>query len=436
MHSHFFFQWCPSGDAFIIGSDLKRLESETLPQFFRHNRFQSLVRQLNFYSFRKINRERNVWIYKHSLFHRDRPQDLHLVRRRTCPGLDGRKQRFSRFSARKLSQNDVSEDDSSIDSVVEDVVVPKRKSEAVDFNSDRNKRMRRFSLPAPESIVVDTTVIEESSVQEGVEDYSSLGQSTSSANRKDIAEQSLIVSEVASKLEEFVRKAMKGRVGGKRRGQSGVVTPPYGHSSSMSTAAVLSYDDEYPYDEDDVIDSDTSTTDSSLKIVTSDRASGYCMDSGLVTPSASYDFTPFSDTHEIESITRRIFEHHTQLSDSVRKSVLAFCLANSPHDELDSKIFTLISSCKLLAADFQQYCKALHPTLDGGSRVFSSMSSFEEPETILQVWERETCRRDAVRDFKTFVVNCIDNLLCEIAVSEDRRLLERTARFWRDSIRI
>ena len=39
-------QWTPSGDAFIIGSDLNRLESETLPQYFRHNRFQSLVRQV------------------------------------------------------------------------------------------------------------------------------------------------------------------------------------------------------------------------------------------------------------------------------------------------------------------------------------------------------------------------------------------------------
>lgn len=44
--SFFNSQWTPSGDAFIIGSDLERLESETLPQYFRHNRFQSLVRQV------------------------------------------------------------------------------------------------------------------------------------------------------------------------------------------------------------------------------------------------------------------------------------------------------------------------------------------------------------------------------------------------------
>ena len=82
----------PSGDAFRI-SDLHRLENETLPTFFRHKRFQSLVRQLNFYNFRKVNRERTFWVYRHALFHRDRPSELHLLRRRTCPGVDGRKHR-------------------------------------------------------------------------------------------------------------------------------------------------------------------------------------------------------------------------------------------------------------------------------------------------------------------------------------------------------
>ena len=84
-------KWTEKGDAFRIGSDLNRLESETLPQYFRHSRFQSLVRQLNFYNFRKVNRERTFWIYKHNLFHRDRPEDLHLLRRRTCPGADGQR---------------------------------------------------------------------------------------------------------------------------------------------------------------------------------------------------------------------------------------------------------------------------------------------------------------------------------------------------------
>mmetsp|Transcript_21127 Transcript_21127/g.47900 ORF Transcript_21127/g.47900 Transcript_21127/m.47900 type:complete len:518 (-) Transcript_21127:277-1830(-) len=85
-----FSSWLPAGDAFRI-SDLDRLQKETLPSFFRHSRFQSLVRQLNFYNFRKVNRERTFWVYRHPLFHRDRSKELHLLRRKTCPGVDGRK---------------------------------------------------------------------------------------------------------------------------------------------------------------------------------------------------------------------------------------------------------------------------------------------------------------------------------------------------------
>ncbi|GMI09186.1 hypothetical protein TrRE_jg9819 [Triparma retinervis] len=82
--------WLPSGDAFQI-LDLERLESQTLPLHFRHSRFQSLVRQLNFYNFRKVNRERTFWVYKHPLFHRDHPEMLPHLRRKTCPGVDGRR---------------------------------------------------------------------------------------------------------------------------------------------------------------------------------------------------------------------------------------------------------------------------------------------------------------------------------------------------------
>lgn len=33
------------------------------------------------------------WVYHHPLFHRDRPEEMHKLRRRTCPGYDGRKNR-------------------------------------------------------------------------------------------------------------------------------------------------------------------------------------------------------------------------------------------------------------------------------------------------------------------------------------------------------
>ena len=63
--------------------DPKRLELEVLPKYFRHARFQSFVRQLNFYSFKKISKERNSWVYSHEFFQRGRPELLEHLRRKT-----------------------------------------------------------------------------------------------------------------------------------------------------------------------------------------------------------------------------------------------------------------------------------------------------------------------------------------------------------------
>lgn len=45
------------GMAFEV-KDPKKLEAEVLPKYFRHSRFQSFVRQLNFYNFKKTNKVR------------------------------------------------------------------------------------------------------------------------------------------------------------------------------------------------------------------------------------------------------------------------------------------------------------------------------------------------------------------------------------------
>merc|ERR1719502_35781 len=63
-----------------------RTQTEILPKYFRHSRFQSLVRQLNFYSFKKISKERSVCIYQHHLFLRDRPDQLEHLKRKTSNG--------------------------------------------------------------------------------------------------------------------------------------------------------------------------------------------------------------------------------------------------------------------------------------------------------------------------------------------------------------
>ncbi|KAM3573953.1 hypothetical protein VYU27_004081 [Nannochloropsis oceanica] len=76
----------PDGLSFHV-KDPARLESEILPKYFRHSRFQSLVRQLNFYDFKKISKERVIWIYRHKLFQHHKPHLLDELKRKPSASL-------------------------------------------------------------------------------------------------------------------------------------------------------------------------------------------------------------------------------------------------------------------------------------------------------------------------------------------------------------
>lgn len=52
-----------------------------LPKYFRHRRFSSLIRQLNFYSFYRVQ-EGQLTIYQHSFFRKGRPDLLVHIKRR------------------------------------------------------------------------------------------------------------------------------------------------------------------------------------------------------------------------------------------------------------------------------------------------------------------------------------------------------------------
>ena len=67
----------------IYISNTQTSEVEILPNFFRHSRFQSLVRQLNFYAFKKVSKERSSWVYSHTHFQQHRPDLLDKLRRKT-----------------------------------------------------------------------------------------------------------------------------------------------------------------------------------------------------------------------------------------------------------------------------------------------------------------------------------------------------------------
>jgi len=85
--------WSEDGETFVVKDPVK-FERTIIPQFFKHSKFSSFVRQLNFYSFRKIKyndtiridpvKEKetaNFWRFRHEKFRRGQPAMLSDIKR-------------------------------------------------------------------------------------------------------------------------------------------------------------------------------------------------------------------------------------------------------------------------------------------------------------------------------------------------------------------
>lgn len=463
-------QWTPSGDAFIIGSDLQRLESETLPTYFRHNRFQSLVRQLNFYSFRKINRERNVWIYKHNLFHRDRKEDLHLVRRRTCPGVDGRKQRFSRMSAQRLSSkfavdsnsnsvNDSDDDEDDLSSGGEEATTAAAanvKREAPLMTTMPAKRSRSIMPSSQAKVPVETVAAvkkispsptsvvsprENDDDDDGEDNFADDSSTSRKYDRIEMMQQSLVVSEVASKLEAYVKKAMKEKgLSRTRRGGTGIVTPPFGTSGrfTMNSSDLITYDDEY-----DVIDEA-----GSFAIVSEAGDSMFIEDSESIENDTTVP--PVDDVEIVKRIRYEILRRATKQNEEVIRAcanVAAFFMLTAPNEDADEccpKIMELLMTSQQLEGEFYFYRTALHPSLILGSNAPQGQFTDVHSVALRSSLNGGSDRSEVLREFKIFSVNLIYKLLRlngnfaieEPLSSEDHNTLLRTAKSWSKSVDI
>ncbi|KZV62160.1 hypothetical protein PENSPDRAFT_658340 [Peniophora sp. CONT] len=84
-------RWSEAGDSFLV-LDHERFAREVLGRWFKHQNFQSFVRQLNMYGFHKIpslrqgvlrsDSDTEIWTFEHTHFRRDQPDLLCLISRK------------------------------------------------------------------------------------------------------------------------------------------------------------------------------------------------------------------------------------------------------------------------------------------------------------------------------------------------------------------
>mmetsp|Transcript_573 Transcript_573/g.815 ORF Transcript_573/g.815 Transcript_573/m.815 type:complete len:447 (+) Transcript_573:159-1499(+) len=85
--------WSEDGETFVV-KNTDVFEKTIIPQFFKHSKFSSFVRQLNFYGFRKIKyadtikidakleaETANFWRFRHEKFQRGKPELLIEIKR-------------------------------------------------------------------------------------------------------------------------------------------------------------------------------------------------------------------------------------------------------------------------------------------------------------------------------------------------------------------
>ena len=255
--------------------------------------------------------------------------------------------------------------------------------------------------------------------------------------RTEMIEQSLVVSQVAMKLEEYAKKAKRASGvslsrGGRARG--GVVTPPTGSAFGFRSAdsrGLLTYDDEFDGGnaKRGSMSSTTVVTDGDDSLSSEDEPASFGMN--VVSESNSpvkrgpgmtvFGSPPVGDLDMVKRVVEKILTSVADSEESVSASaaVIGFCMTTAPSakDDLCSKVLHLISSSDKLSFEFQQYRGALHPLECSKDMLppfmFTMSHRKNHAVSVQQIWQRDVGRVDLVRDFKTFAVNNFHEVLLQ-----------------------
>lgn len=418
------------------------------------------MRQLNFYNFRKVNRERTFWVYKHPLFHRDRPQDLPLLRRKTCgstPTPDKTASNTDKASSAieppTKSRNTSSNSSSGRPPRASPVDIISSAAAASQYSVPGYGHLHSTRSPSPTFSASDL----DSSDDEDEK-------SKNKRSRHERSQQSLTVSNVAQQLEVYAKR---------HRTQSADVTPMFededqapkkkkrsaslpvslSNSDTMKYHA-LTYDDEVDnnsgvkVEEDDEENTSTSSLSSPAARSPSPHtppphAVGVPFSSGGSVNSVSYKTpsasgvksgvfhskltitlptpteTPTNPTHLLhtsspyynelssppiadENLYQKITSKISKISPHTNSALTRFCLSTPPTSVLSCPkghvaLTSLLNSNENLKLDFENYRSALSPR-----------SSFSPPPSATSSREGDDSGvPEGLKDFTPFAANCL-----------------------------
>lgn len=405
------------------------------------------MRQLNFYNFRKVNRERNFWVYKHPLFHRDKPHDLHLLRRRTCPGVDGRKVRpdleigiigngLRSPSMVSPVPPETSDSDSTRNGAFGEIGKSKKRKSGSGRKKSHANAVDVHVLPV-QVLSADLMTPDhgngndndsDGSKKQRIESYPDY--LTSSAERymrgpsrlvspkeptcpADLTEQSLLVSKVSKQLEEHTKRASLSSGRGAGLGAKKKLTPAY-VSNTMRYHA-LTYDDEI-----EIFDSargcvversssknDTTSASTGITATAEDVSDDESENNATVVSFSDCEFAahsskhvvtaPIQDLNVINRIVTKLLSSTNANDSTTFVAIASFCMRTDPHDpSLGEKAIQLMSNHADLAHEFCRYKVALSPN-NNHSEYMKEMFRGDSEDTI--------------RGFKTFLLNNLNDLL-------------------------
>lgn len=381
-----------------------------------------------------------MWVYKHDLFHRDRPEDLVRLRRRTCPSIDGRRQNFSISEKKSTGTSPITRNSSvsSTNGLHQAAVVTgndkKRQISSLMRKNSVDKIVKRPSINGGRSpISVDMGVVNPVPLTES-EDSDDQNTSLSSVSSYGKAEdQAMIVLKIASQLAQHVRDPKnESRV-------SGLVTPTNGtsRSSSISSGTLLTYDDE----REKMIDGYDHIQESQFSFSSGSPCDPFDDVTRNTLPSKTYandNLLSQSSAEEMMERLLNILDEETREKVQSKIEVACFCITTVPSYsdvEVLSAIRFMLKSFPSVASDYSLYRSALSP-LQMATKGRSNDDSF------YQMWLHEESRCETYRSFSVFAINCMQTILraigdvspsIQIKHKNDIATLERTISVWRSS---